>query len=207
MGYFPFFVELSEKRGLIVGGGAVALRKVQKLLPYGPRLTVVAPEIGADIRAIGGLDLRERPFVPEDLALGDFVIAATDDHTLNHQIAERCKVQKIPVNVVDCKEDCSFLFPALVRRGDLSVGISTSGVGPTAAVYLKERIGELLPERFEEILAYLEKARETVKTQIPEENARKRLLRELFYDCMEAGGPLTDEALAEKLRAAQEETC
>lgn len=207
MGYFPFFVELSEKRGLIVGGGTVALRKVQKLLPYGPRLTVVAPEVGADIRAIGGLDLRERPFVPEDLALGDFVIAATGDHTLNHQIAERCKAQKIPVNVVDCKEDCSFLFPALVRRGDLSVGISTSGAGPTAAVYLKERIGELLPERFEEILAYFEKARETVKTQIPAENARKRLLRELFYDCMETGGPLTDEALAEKLRAAQEETC
>lgn len=207
MAYFPFFAELSEKRGLIVGGGVVALRKVQKLLPYGPRLTVVAPELGAEIRAIGGLDLRERPFAPEDLALSDFVIAATDDHTLNHQIAERCKAQKIPVNVVDCKEDCSFLFPALVKRGELSVGISTSGAGPTAAIYLKEQIEALLPERFEEILACLEKTREIVKEQIPGENARKRLLRELFYDCMRDGRPLADEELEEKLRTAQEETC
>lgn len=207
MAYFPFFTELSEKRGLIVGGGAVALRKVQKLLPYGPRLTVVAPVIDADIRAIGGLDLRERPFAPGDLAFADFVIAATGDRGLNHQIAERCKSRLIPVNVVDCKEDCSFLFPALVKRGELSVGISTSGAGPTAAIYLRERIEELLPERFEEILAYLEGVRGTVKDRVPEESGRKRLLRELFYDCMRAGRPLTDAELGEKLRTAQEETC
>lgn len=207
MGYFPFFAELSEKHGLIVGGGAVALRKVQKLLPYGPRLTVVAPEIGEEIRGIDGLDLRERPFVPEDLDVCGFVIAATSDRALNHQIAELCHEQRIPVNVADSKEDSSFLFPALVKRGELSVGISTSGAGPTAAIYLKERISELLPERFEEILAYLEDARETVKEQVPEECLRKRLLRDLFYDCMRAGRPLTDAELAKKLRAVREEDC
>ncbi|WP_298024136.1 bifunctional precorrin-2 dehydrogenase/sirohydrochlorin ferrochelatase [uncultured Dysosmobacter sp.] len=204
MGYFPFFVELSEKQGLIVGGGTVALRKVQKLLPYGPRLAVAAPELHGELRTICGLELRERPFVPEDLEGCDFVIAATDDHALNHRIAALCRERGILVNVADCKEDCTFLFPALVKRGDLSVGISTSGAGPTAAIYFKERIADLLPERLEEILAYLEAARETVKDQIPEESRRRQLLRELFDECMRAGGPLPGTALPEKLQAAQE---
>lgn len=207
MGYFPFFVELSEKHGLIVGGGAVALRKVQKLLPYGPQLTVVAPRIEEEMRSIGELDLWERPFVSGDLDVCDFVIVATGDRALNHRIAELCHEQRIPVNVADSKEDSSFLFPALVKRGELSVGISTSGAGPTAAIYLKERIAELLPERFEEILAYLEDARETVKRQIPEECLRKRLLKALFYDCMRVGRPLTDAELAEKLRTVRKEDC
>lgn len=205
MGWFPFFVELSGKRGLIVGGGTVALRKVQKLLPYAPDLTVVAPEIGAEIRAIGGLDLRERSFLPEDLEDRDFVIAASDDHGLNHRIAELCKARRVMVNVVDCKEDCSFLFPALVKRGSLSVGISTGGASPTAAVYLKEQFAALLPERFEEILAYLEAVRGPVRERFPEEADRKRLLAELFAACMEAGRPLTDAELAETLGTAEED--
>ena len=87
MGYFPFFVELTGKQGLVVGGGAVALRKVQKLMPYGPALTVVAPEFCGALRETSGVTLLERPFAPEDLAYRDFVIAATDDHGLNLRIA------------------------------------------------------------------------------------------------------------------------
>lgn len=205
MGYFPFFVELTGKQGLVVGGGAVALRKVRKLLPYGPALTVVAPALCGGLRETAGVTLVERPFMPEDLADRDFVIAATDDHGLNLRIAELCKVRRIPVNVADCKEACTFLFPALVKRGDLSVGISTGGAGPTAAVYLKERFAELLPERFEEILAYLEAVREAAKERLPEEAARKRLLADVFSACMEAGRPLTDAELAEALQRAREE--
>ena len=204
MGYLPFFVELTGTQGLVVGGGAVALRKVPKLMPYGPALTVVAPEFCGALRETSGVTLLERPFAPEDLAYRDFVIAATDDHGLNLRIAELCRTRRLPVNVVDCKEACTFLFPALVKRGGLSVGISTSGAGPTAAVYLKERFAELLPERFEEILTFLESVRETAKVQLPEPG-RKRLLTEVFSACMEAGRPLTDAELAEALCRAREE--
>lgn len=205
MSYFPFFVELSDKRGLIVGGGTVALRKVQKLLPYGPTLMVVAPEIGEALRTTEGLLLRERRFAQEDLMDADFVIAATDDHGLNRRVAELCKARRIPVNVADCKEACTFLFPALVKRGELSVGISTGGASPTAAVYCKDRFEELLPENFGEILAYLETARETARETLTEETQRKKWLAGLFADCLRLGRPLTDAALAERLRAAQEE--
>ena len=205
MSYFPFFVDLSGRRGLIVGGGAVALRKVQKLLPYGPVLTAAAPEFCPGLRDTGGVTLLERPFTPEDLDFWEFVIAATDDRALNHRIAELCKARRLPVNVADCKEDCSFLFPALIQRGGLSVGISTSGAGPTAAVYLKERFTELLPDGLEEILAFLEAARETVKGALPGEARRKRLLAQLFDDCMDAGRLLTQAELTEKLQAAKED--
>ena len=93
MAYFPMFVELEGRPCLIVGGGAVALRKARKLLPYGPCLTVVA-----------------QSFVPELEAL---------------EGAALCRARRIPVNAVDDKDNCTFLFPALVRRGPLSIGIST----------------------------------------------------------------------------------
>ena len=130
MAYFPFFVDLSGREGLIVGGGAVALRKVQKLLPYGPRLTVVAPEISPKFEELEQVDLCRRPFAAVDLDGCDFAVAATNDRQLNHYVAELCGQRRIPVNVADSKEDSAFLFPALLRRGELSVGVSASGAGP-----------------------------------------------------------------------------
>ena len=137
MGYFPFFVDLEGQPGLIVGGGTVALRKADKLLPYGPHLTVVSPHILPELERIPGLTLSRREFSPADLDGMLFAIAATDDRGLNRRIAELCRERHIPVNAVDDREACSFLFPALVKRGDLSVGISTGGASPTAAIWLK----------------------------------------------------------------------
>ena len=119
MGYFPFFVDLEGQPGLIVGGGTVALRKADKLLPYGPHLTVVSPHILPELERIPGLTLSRREFSPADLDGMLFAIAATDDRDLNRRIAELCRERHIPVNAVDDREACSFLFPALVKRGDL----------------------------------------------------------------------------------------
>ena len=116
----------------------MALRKVEKLLPYGPRLTVVSPALLPELEAIPGLTLLRRAFSPQDLDEVFFVVAATDDQNLNREISALCRERRIPVNVVDDREACSFLFPALVRHGDLSVGISTGGASPTAAIWLKE---------------------------------------------------------------------
>lgn len=164
MGYFPFFVELSGKDGLIVGGGVTALRKSQKLLPYGPRLTVASPAITEEIRMIDGPLLLFRPFSPDLLAGKAFVIASTDNRKLNHRISTLCKSRHIPVNVGDDQAACTFLFPALVKQGTLSFGISTGGVSPSAAIYLKEQIAALLPDHFEELLTYLEVQRAFGKT-------------------------------------------
>ena len=192
MAYFPFFVDLEGQRGLIVGGGTVALRKAEKLLPYGPALTVVAPEPVSELAALP-VELTRREFQPEDLDRADFVIAATDNEEENHRISALCQGRKIPVNVVDDKEACSFLFPALVRRGNLSVGISTGGSSPTAAVWLKEQIEGLLPEHTEEILTWLEGQRPILKERLPHQRERAVCFARLFAACLERGRPLTEE--------------
>lgn len=191
MGYFPFFIQLQDAPGLLVGGGTVALRKAEKLLPYGPSLTVVAPEIGPELAALPGLALEYRPFRPEDVEGMAFVIAAAGDRELNHRVARLCREKGVPVNVVDDREACSFLFPALVKRGELSVGISTGGSSPTAAVWLKEQIAALLPQGLEDILTWLEEQRPLLKARWPEERVRARGFSALFSACLAVGRPLT----------------
>ena len=203
MAYFPFFVDLNGKTGLIVGGGAVALRKAQKLLPYGPQLTVVAPEFRPEFRELEQADLCQRPFEQADLEGCDFAVAATDDRVLNHCVAELCKKRRIPVNVADSREDSTLLFPALLRRGELSVGVSASGASPAAAAWARDRFAQVLPERLEEILEFLEDIREPLRQAVPDGAARQRLLAALAVECMEAGRPLTEEEFCRKLADAE----
>lgn len=197
---FPFFVDLSQKQGIIVGGGIVALRKIEKLLPYCSHLKVIAPQICGEIRRFPQLECVEREFFSGDEQDAFFVIAATDDAACNHRIAELCKQQRILVNVVDEAEECSFLFPALVQKGNLTVGISTGGSSPTAAICLKEQIAELIPDRFDEILEFLHEQRDVIKKEIPNEQARHMLLKKLFFAAMEKGEPLQDEEVRTMLQ-------
>lgn len=207
MAYFPFFMDVSRGEGLIVGGGTVALRKIEKLLPYEPRLTVCAPEFLPEIERIPGLTLLRQPFEPDLLREKLFVIAATDDRELNHRISALCRDQNLPVNVVDDRVYCTFLFPSLVKRGELSIGISTGGASPSAAIYWKERIAGQVPEDFGELLAYLDGLRGRVKAALPDERKRARLLARLFTACMETGWPLSEAELREMgLNVGEEET-
>lgn len=204
MAYFPFFVDLSGKRGLVVGGGSVAARKVEKLLPYGPSLTVIAPRIGDGIRRHGGLVFWERPFRQDDLDACHFAIAATDCGDLNAHIADLCRSRGIPVNAVDDAENSTFLFPALVRQGALSIGISTGGCSPSAAVYVKEQIEDILPPDFDAILSFLYAQRKRVHTLLPDGQQRARLMKALLTACLSHGGPLTADETEQYLCQAQE---
>ena len=200
MAYFPFFVDLRGLRGLIAGGGAVALGKVQRLLPYGPRLTVVSPEPRAELLELEGVEVLRRPFEETDLEGCDFAVAATDDREVNRRAAALCKERRIPVNVADSREEGTFLFPALLRRGALSVGVCASGASPAAAACLRDRFARTLPDNVEEILGFLEDLRQA----LPEGEARRRLLAALAAECMELGRPLTGAELKRRLAKAGE---
>lgn len=221
MAYFPLFIELEEKPCLIVGGGTVALRKAEKLLCYGARLTAVAPAFAPGWDALSGppanaapsppsnalpgrVTLLQRAFCPADVDGKTLVIAATDDAAVNAAIAAQCRAARIPVNAVDDPASCTFLFPALVRRGALSVGISTGGASPTAAACVKRRIEDALPEggAWETILGFLAAQRPRVKACIPDEKRRAKIFAALFEACMVRGGPLGEEEIAEILHQA-----
>ena len=191
MAYFPFFIDIAGSDGLVVGGGTVALRKVEKLLPYAPRLTLIAPDIRPELEEIPGLTILRRAVQPSDPEGRAFVIAAAGDRAVNAQVSRLCRERNIPVNVVDNKQESSFLFPCLIKRGSLSVGISTGGDSPSAAIYWKERFGALIPGEMEEILEYLARERLAIKETVPQLKQREAILKSLFSACMECGRPLT----------------
>ena len=195
MGYFPFFVDLEGREGLIIGGGTVAARKVRKLLPYGPRLTVAAPEILPELAGLPDVTLVHRAFSPDMLEGKFFVIAATGDAGVNRAAATLCRERGVLVNVVDDKDGCGFLFPALVKRGELSVGVCTAGASPSAAVWLKRRIAAQVPEDFGQLLSYLGELRPVVRERVPEEARHAGIYSRLFAACLERGGPLEEETL------------
>lgn len=195
MGYFPFFMDIAGRNGVIAGGGRVAARKVEKLLAFGPNLTVIAPGIEVCIREMkerlpeeqaSSLILQERLFQMSDLAGADFVIAATDDNTLNGRISEYCMAERIPVNVVDDRAKCSFFFPALVQEGDLTIGICTNGKSPAAAAWVRNELSQALPDGLGKVIDLMGQIRPYVMKMDVPEAARKDILEKLFLYCMEA---------------------
>lgn len=189
MAYFPFFVDIGGQKGLIVGGGKIALHKLQKLLPYGPILTIVAPEMSVEIEQTAlenKICLIKRSFEKSDLTGVSFVIAASDQANVNAEIGRLCKECGIPVNVVDNKGACSFLFPSLVRVGNLSIGISTEGTSPEVAAELRSRIASMIPADMDAILAYLGSLRPLAKTYLKDDNKRALFLKDMARVCMDS---------------------
>lgn len=199
MGYFPFFIELSGKKGVVIGGGKVAARKVKKLLEFGPGITVVAPQIGDSIWELkrqieerrdnpfhtGYLEIRQKTFQIEDLQQADFVIAATDQKEVNGQIAAYCRERRILVNAVDDRENCTFFFPALVKDGPLTVGISTDGKSPVAASWVRGQVAGSLPRGLGRIIDLLGQIRPKVLALEGGESVHRKVLEDMFAYCMD----------------------
>ena len=209
MGYFPFFMDMERLQGLIIGGGNIAAEKLEKLLPAGASLKVVAPEIKQEILVAAGVaeikgtaeqqnadrepegsectepekpgrvEVIRREYRTEDLDEVDYVIAATGIREINDKVCREAKQRRIPVNVVDDPENCDFIFPSVVRRGRMVVGVSTGGAGPRVAVRLRKQIEEMLPEDIEEILDILARERIRAKKEIPDPVQRKKYLMDL----------------------------
>lgn len=201
MGYFPFFIDIQDQAGLIVGGGRIAAHKIQKLRPFGPKLTVIAPVIQQNLLEDESLICLEREFTDSDIEGKTFVIAASDDRGLNAHISRICREKAVPVNTVDDKENCTFLFPALVKEGKLTVGISTAGASPQVAATMRSKIARELPNRMESILDYLEDIRETARQQIPDETSRAAFLKETASFCIEQNRPLSEQETADRIAA------
>lgn len=179
MGYFPFFVDVENQNCLVVGGGVVALRKIEKLLPFNPNITVVSPKVHKEILSIKNINIIKRKFDFNDLKEKSFVITATDDKVLNKGIYNSCKENNIPVNTVDDKDNCSFIFPALARNNGVTVAISTSGKSPLYAKYLRKKIENLIQDS-ESIVDNLSKYREKIKNEISLEENRKLAFEKLL---------------------------
>ena len=204
MAYFPFYMDITNKLWVIVGGGTIALHKINILIEFGATMTVIAPDIQEDIRELHRqgeqnkqykIELRERAFEDSDLLKADYVIAATDDNQLNSRIAELCRAQNKLVNVVDVKEECSFIFPSIRKKENLVVAVSTGGNSPALAAKLKKDLETAIPDYYGTFNELLGEYREYIKQKVADPKARKRLYQELIILAEAKGRSLSEEEL------------
>ena len=142
--FFPMMINLSGRKVLIIGGGVIASRRASTLKNCGAEIVAVSPKFCAQFPSV---TLRiERAFVPEDID-SDFalVIAATDDRITNHKIFCMAESLGLPVNVADCKEECSFFFPSLISCGCVGVSVCSAGESPSLTHRLSERLRKVWP--------------------------------------------------------------
>lgn len=183
MGYFPFFIDIADRKCLIVGGGNVAARKLEKITGFGADITVVSPEICSSIRNYS-VNILERRFNDTDLDGVFMVIAATNDRKLNRHIHDICTERRILVNTVDEADNCNFFFPALVHKNDITVGISTGGKCPVMAGFLRSVTDNEINDKILACADILSRYRSLVKEKLPTEKKRSKAMKALLDLCM-----------------------
>jgi siroheme synthase-like protein len=146
---YPVMLDLEGVPVLLVGGGRVALRKAQGLAQAGALVTVVAPEVLAELAHLAA-QVRARPYATTDLDGHRLVVTSTDDATVNARVAADARAAGIWVNSADDPANCSFILPAVARRGPVVVAVGTDGASPALASHLRDRIaGDILTAQVE----------------------------------------------------------
>lgn len=174
-GYPIMLTGLAARRCLIVGGGAVAARKAEALLEAGAQPLVISPELSPELEAMavaGRVQVLRRGYQPGDLEDAALVIAATDERAVNAAVSAEAQRRGVPVNVVDDPELCTFTVPAVVRRGDLVVAISTGGRSPAVARALREMLESVIDPAYGELLELVAALRPEVLARVPRRKQR-----------------------------------
>jgi siroheme synthase-like protein len=187
----PFYIaclRLTARRCVVVGGGEVALEKVEGLLACDAQVTIIAPEAIPQLRSYaqeGSIAWEQRRYEGgEDLAGAFLAIAATDDTETNIAVFEDAERRAMLVNVVDVPPLCSFILPAIVRTGPLAIAISTAGASPALAKRMKREIEGLFGEPYARLAVLLNEARGWAKATLPTYQDRKE-----FFEGIVNGEP------------------
>ena len=197
MAYFPMFVQLKNKKCLVIGGGRIALRKIEVLKDFEADVTVIAPEMIPQIRQIDKIRRIFRTLMEEDVKEAEIVVAATNDPKVNSEISKICMQRKIPVNAVDQKEDCSFIFPSYVKEGEVVAAFSSGGQSPLITQYLKEKIKPDLNKELGQLAQILGSLRKLAKSCIATEQERKAFYKELLQIGLEDIDSLEEQRINE----------
>ena len=201
MPVFPLFVDLKDKLCVVIGGGDVAARKIDVLLEFGAKIRVVSPGLSERLAALqqqGRIEAIKRGYAEGDLEGAFIAIAATPDSGVNEKVYEYAVKKGIFVDVADCPQKCTFIFPSIVRRGDLVVGISTSGGYPALSKNVRERIDAVLPQSYGSLLEMLKSCRRRAADEIPDRSKRKEALSRILDEMLLCEDALESELL--KLR-------
>jgi precorrin-2 dehydrogenase/sirohydrochlorin ferrochelatase len=168
MAYYPVFLDLTERYCVVIGGGSVGERKAEGLLQSGARVTVISPRLSERLEAWrkqGAVQHVEREYQRGDLNGCDLAFTTTDDPAVNEKIYQDAREQKIWLNVADDPAHCDFVLPALIRRGALTVGISTGGASPAATRAVREELETYLTEDFAGLIQIASEVRRELREQ------------------------------------------
>src|SRR5215213_3800355 len=187
--YYPIYLDIEDRRVVIVGGGNVCARKAETMMKYGARVTIVSPAFTDEIEQWareGCLVLKRKEYDASDLDGANIVIASTDVQSVNEQIATDCRARRIPVNVVDVTPLCEFIVPAIIESGSIQIAVSTGGKSPAVARTLKEDLQRTIGPEYAEVNDVLGTLREDAKRVLPTDVDRKH-----FFDGIIAQGVLS----------------
>ncbi len=205
MSYYPLFLDLNDRPCVVIGGGRIAADKTHALLEARARVTVVAQDlIGAlaDLAAVGRIKHAARLYQAGDLAGSVLAISATDDSAVNRLVWEEGRRSGVLVNVVDDVPLCDFIAPSVIRQGDLTVAISTSGKAPALAVRIRESLEEKFGREYARFLELAGAIRQSLAEKNPDFNARRtlwyRLVDSDVLDLLRAGD---EDAAYQKIEA------
>lgn len=180
MSLYPVNLKVEGRLCTVIGGGAVALRKVESLLGCGARVRVVSPALDSGFEPLHGrFEHVARPYHWGDLKDSFMAIAATDDEDTNRAVEEEARGRHVLVNVVDSPGQCDFYVPSSVVRGDLMITVSTGGQLPALSRQIRKRLEVEFPEEWAGVLDLMGKARQRLTFRIKDEEERRRCLTEL----------------------------
>lgn len=182
----PIFMDLAEKKCLIVGAGKVAWQKIQQLLAAEAQVTVIAPQQLAEIKALAGvITLVSREYQEGDVTGFFMVIGATANAELNAAISAQAKAQQIPVNIVDTPQECDFYFGSVYQNADLKIAISSNGKCPSLTKYIRDTIAATYA-KFAELLPQLAEERQQLDNIKTNYSQRKTIMRDKVAAAVQA---------------------
>jgi precorrin-2 dehydrogenase / sirohydrochlorin ferrochelatase len=176
MAYYPVFLEMNGRRVVVIGGGAVAERKVEGLLAAGAQVTVVSPALSKRLDALqqsGAIEHRERGYRAGDLRGFELAFAATDDGEVNPAVAREGRERGIWVNSADDPEHCDFILPSVLRRGELVVAVSSGGASPALARAVREELEGYFTEDYAALAGLVGDVRRELRSRHPRPRAER----------------------------------
>lgn len=181
---YPFMINITNKKIVVIGGGKVAAKRIQSMLPWQPYITVVSPTLNEGLQALvenNSIRHMERNFQSSDVEHAFLVIAATNNHNINQIIKDSCHLNQL-VNVVDDPASSSFHFPAFYEKDDVMVAVSTNGISPSLSVKLRDEFAAIIDDFAPDYLVFLKEVRTSIKSSNLPADEKRQLLQQVLED-------------------------
>ena len=163
--FFPSYINLTNKKILLIGGGNIALEKLEKLTDFSKDITVITKDISSkflDFTKLHNIPIENRAYKKGDIDGFDIVVVATNEVSLHKKIFNESRDSRVLVNSVDNTAYCDFIFPSYIKKGDLTISISTSGASPAMAKRIRVYIEKLIPSNIIEFLREMREFRKSM---------------------------------------------